>query len=264
MPANCFCAATRYGGHSLCGDRVFPGRVFSLTLNRIRALGQTITDAIRLIDTARLPDGGKLLLLQSGDQFSIELDNEELMGNTDHVSEEALATMTAERLPMGDPHVLIGGLGMGFTLGAAIGAWGPGATIDVAELIPEVVQWAKGPLAHVFGTKLSDPRVTVRVADVHDVIRGSTDHYDAIMLDVDNGPDGLVQMANDRLYGGEGLESAYLALRPGGILAVWSADPDIGFYRRLCAAGFVVDEVAVPAFAGSVHDDHVIWFATRP
>lgn len=228
-------------------------------------MAQTDTSDIRLIDSARLPDGGKLLLLQSGDAFSIELDEEELMGNTDHVSEEALAVMTAERLKRPDARVLIGGLGMGFTLGAALGAWGPQARIEVAELIPEIIAWAKGPLAGVFGTKLSDPRAKVRLADVHDVIAAERegDGFDAILLDVDNGPDGLVQAANDRLYGPRGLAAARAALKPGGILAVWSADPDTGFLQRLCEAGFSVEEQRVPAFLGSTHEIHVIWFATR-
>lgn len=220
-------------------------------------------EKIHLIDTAALPGGGQLLLLRCGSEFSIELENEELMGTTDHISEEALATLTAERLASLDGRVLIGGLGMGFTLGAALEAWGPGASISVAELLPEIIEWAEGPLAHVFDGKLSDPRVTVTLADVHDMIACARDHYDAILLDVDNGPDGFVQQANDRLYGDQGLRSARAALRRGGILAVWSADPDPAFARRLQRAGFAVDEVLVPAFVGTQTEKHCIWFAAR-
>lgn len=226
-------------------------------------MGQTQKDEILLVDTAILPDHRRLLLLQCGTDFSIELENEELMGTTDHISEEALATLTAERLGSLDGPILIGGLGMGFTLGAALEAWGTEASIFVAELVPEILTWANGPLAHVFDGKLSDPRVTVTLADVHDVIAGADAHYDAILLDVDNGPDGFVQAENDRLYGKAGLNSAHAALRPGGILAVWSADPDAEFRQRLQHAGFAVDEVMVPAFVGSRTEKHCIWFAAK-
>jgi spermidine synthase len=223
---------------------------------------------IRLIDKARLPGGGELLLLQSGTSFSIELDEEELMGNTDYVSEQALATMTAQRLGRDDGSILIGGLGMGFTLGAAMDAWGPQARIHVAELVPEILAWAKGPLAHVFAGKLDDPRVRVTLGDVHDAIARGVDargegQYDAILLDVDNGPDGFVQKENDRLYGPEGLRAAYAALRPGGVLAVWSADPDVRFTRALARAGFAVEAVPVPAYEGAQRDVHCLWFAMR-
>ncbi len=220
-------------------------------------------DPIRLIDTAVLPGGGKLLLLKCGDDFSIQMGDEELMGNCDHVSEEALATLVADRLPCLEGRVLIGGLGMGFTLGAALEAWGPGATVDLVELLPEVIAWANGPLAHVFGANLADPRLTVSRADVYDVIADAREDYDAILLDVDNGPDGFVQDANDRLYCHAGLRSAHAALRPGGMLAVWSAYRDADFVERLRRAQFTVEEMIVPAFVGSVSDKHWIWLASK-
>jgi spermidine synthase len=204
-----------------------------------------------------------LRLLRSGDHFSIHFGAEELMGSCDHVSEEALATLTCERLGNRDAHVLIGGLGMGFTLGAALAAWSPGSSIVVAELVPKIVTWAKGPVAHLFGADLSDPRVTIKVADVHDVIAAAPDQFDAIMLDVDNGPDGLIQAENERLYCHWGLKSAYDALKAGGVLAVWSAYPVDDFSERLEAVGFVVEQVETPAFIGEGHDFHYIWFATK-
>lgn len=230
--------------------------------------GSRRSSDIRLIDKARLPDGGELLLLQSGDAFSIELDEEELMGNTDYVSEQDLAHMTAQRLGRPDGAVLIGGLGMGFTLGAALEAWGPKARIRVAELVPEILTWARGPLAHVMAGKLDDPRVTVTLGDVHDVIaQGATAQdtgtFDAILLDVDNGPDGFVQKENDRLYGPAGLAAAHAALRPGGILTVWSADPDGSFTRALLEAGFDVEVALVPAYEGAREEQHCLWFARR-
>lgn len=185
------------------------------------------------------------------------------MGSCDHVSEEALATLTCERLGRRDGDVLIGGLGMGFTLGAALAAWSERSSITVAELVPKVVAWAKGPLAHIFRDHLSDPRLTIDVSDVHDVIADATDRFDAILLDVDNGPDGMIQQENERLYCKWGLRSAHAALKCGGILAIWSAYPAPGFAARLEDAGFDVEEVAVPAFTGSEDELHHIWFARR-
>jgi spermidine synthase len=134
----------------------------------------------------------------------------------------------------------------------------------VAELVPQVVLWAKGPLAHLFGNSLSDPRVTLKTGDVHDVIVDSNDHFDAILLDVDNGPDGFIQLENERLYCNWGLRAAYDALRAGGVLAVWSAYPEADFTNRLETAGFDVDEVRMPAFVGSEDEWHNIWFAAKP
>ncbi|MES2159481.1 MAG: spermidine synthase [Pseudomonadota bacterium] len=202
--------------------------------------------------------------MKSGNDFSIQYGSEELMGSCDHVSEEALATLTCDRLADGHGQVLIGGLGMGFTLGAALSAWSPRSAITVAELVPKIVTWAKGPLAHIFRDHLSDPRLTIEVADVHDVIAGATDRYDAILLDVDNGPDGLIQAENERLYCPWGLRSAYAALTVGGVLAIWSAYPAADFDARLAEAGFDVEERRVPAFAGSQDDFHHIWFASKP
>lgn len=232
----------------------------------------SITDAqqadtaypVEVIDTADIPGGGQLRLLKSGDHFSIRFGSEELMGSCDHVSEEALATLTCQRLANRDGHVLIGGLGMGFTLGAALSAWSAQSSITVVELVPKIVTWAKGPVAHIFRDHLSDPRVTVQVSDVHDVIAAASDRFDAILLDVDNGPDGLIQLENERLYCHWGLKSAHAALKDDGVLAVWSAYPVADFRYRLEDAGFVVEETRLPAFIGSDDDFHHIWFATKP
>ncbi|MET0589314.1 MAG: spermidine synthase [Novosphingobium sp.] len=223
-----------------------------------------VIDKVELIDTADVPGGGQLLLLKCGEDFSIEYGREELMGNCDFLSEQALATMTFDRLASTDGPVLIGGLGMGFTLGAALSAWGPKSPIVVAELLPKIVEWAKGPLAHVFAGSLDDPRVSIRLEDVHDVIDDAEEHFEAILLDVDNGPEGFIQLANERLYCNWGLRSAFSALRPGGVLAVWSAYSDADFGERLSAAGFDVDEISMPAYAGSEDRWHNIWFAAKP
>lgn len=202
--------------------------------------------------------------MRRGDDFSIRYCGDELMGSQVRHSEQALATLTCERLGHKGGRVLIGGLGMGFTLGAALAAWGPAARIVVAELVPQVVAWANGPLAGIFGTSLADPRVSLEVADVHDVIVRGVASFDAILLDVDNGPDGLIQLANDRLYCNWGLRAAYAALRPGGVLAVWSAYKDADFHERLESAGFAVEEVVMPAELDEADGWHIIWLASKP
>jgi spermidine synthase len=152
---------------------------------------------------------------------------------------------------------------MGFTLRAALGVLGPAAKVTVAELVPKIIEWAKGPMANLTAGCLSDPRVRVVEGDVASMIEAASGEYDAILLDVDNGPDGLTRAGNDRLYSSRGLEAARRALTPGGILAVWSAAPDTGFARRLSEARFEVDEVAVRARRNGKGPRHVIWFATK-
>lgn len=219
---------------------------------------------LELIDTAEIPGGGQLRLMRRGRDFMILIGRDELMSTRVRGSEEELATLTCERLRGQAPTMLIGGLGLGFTLGAARTALPPNATIIVAELVPSIVTWAKGPLAHIFGNSLSDPRVSVEICDVHDRIARATAAYDAILLDVDNGPDGLVHAGNDRLYGNQGLRAARAALKPGGVLAIWSAYPDKAFANRLKKAGFAVDEVKTRARDGRKGAHHVIWLATKP
>lgn len=216
-----------------------------------------------LLDTARVPGGGELRLLRRGAEFSIRLDGNELMNSRLSGSEQALATLACARIQSRTaPVVLIGGLGMGFTLRAALAELGPDARIVVAELVPAVVAWARGPMAEVFGDSLRDPRVTVREADVSGLLRSGRSAFDAILLDVDNGPEGLTRTANDALYDAKGLSVAHAALRPGGVLAVWSSGPDAGFVRRLRGAGFGVDEVNARANR-SRGARYVIWLATR-
>lgn len=220
--------------------------------------------SVELIDTAQIPNGGQLRLLRCGEDFSIQFGEDELMGSTAVTSEEALARLAVRRMGERRDRVLIGGLGMGFTLGAALAVLPAGAAIVVAELVPQVVAWARGPLAHLFGDTLADPRVSIEVRDVHDIIVDSPDTFDAILLDVDNGPDGFIDVANDRLYCNWGLRAAYAALRPGGVLAVWSAYEDDAFSRRLGNAGFVVDAVKVSDPDGHERAPYTIWLACRP
>ena len=216
------------------------------------------------LDRAALPDGNVLRLMRRDREFSIKLGVVELMTSRLFGSEEALATLTAERL-MGhrNPHILIGGLGMGFTLRAALGAFGPAARIVVAELVPAVVSWARGPMAELFGTCLDDVRVEIALADVAAWIRAPKTPYDAILLDVDNGPEAMTQSANDGLYSTRGLRAARAALRPGGVLAVWSQGPDVAFAQRFAKAGFCVEEKRVRARGARGGSRHVIWLGTR-
>ena len=217
-----------------------------------------------LIGSARVPGGGEeLRLFRRGGDFIIALDRNELMSSRMSGSEEALATMTIERLGQDAPRLLIGGYGMGFTLRAALARLGPGAELVVAELVPEIIDWARGPMVELAAGCLDDPRVRLLEIDVGTVIAEPGKPFDAILLDVDNGPDGLTRLANDRLYTRAGLAAARQALKPGGILAVWSAAPDPAFTRRLGGAGFDVDEVVVRARSNGKGPRHVIWFARR-
>ena len=218
-----------------------------------------------VLDTAQVPGGGgELRLKQRGAEFSIMLDHNELMNSRLSGSEEALATIACEKIRRRKmPRILIGGLGMGFTLRAALVALGPDARIVVAELVPAVIAWARGPMAEVFGASLTDPRVSIREADVGEVIRSDAAAFDAILLDVDNGPEGLTRKANDALYDLKGLGGARAALRSDGVLAVWSSGPNPKFTWRLRKAGFEVEEVRARANGSRGGARHVIWIATR-
>jgi spermidine synthase len=217
------------------------------------------------IDTARVPGSDEeLRLMRRGAEFSIMLGANELMNSRVSGSEVALATLAAKKIEkVAKPQVLIGGLGMGFTLRAALAALGSKAHIVVAELVPAVVAWARGPMADIFGDSLSDARVELRELDVAKVIERHPLTFDAILLDVDNGPEGLTRKANDALYDIPGLKRIRTALRPGGVLAVWSSGPNPKFSKRLGHAGFAVDEVTVRATASGGGARHVIWIATN-
>ncbi|MFW2852118.1 spermidine synthase [Sphingomonas sp. TX0543] len=216
-----------------------------------------------LLDSAAIPGGGHLHLYRHEQDYEILFGEEQLMGSWAYRSEKALATLVVDRLGERANSVLIGGLGMGFTLAAARAALSPAATIVVAELVPKVEAWARGHLAHIFGDSLADPRVTIEIRDVHDLIVERRGEFDAILLDVDNGPEGLVSLANERLYCNWGLKASHRALRPGGVLAIWSAFRDDEFAERLAGAGFDVEEVREPTGGGDDEAPHVIWLATR-
>jgi spermidine synthase len=218
------------------------------------------------IDCARVPGADvELRLMRRGAEFSMMLGPNELMNSRLSGSEEALATLACKRIEkVRRPDVLIGGLGMGFTLRAALEVLGSEARIVVAELLSAVITWARGPMAELFGDSLGDPRTVICHADVIDVIQSSASAFDAVLLDVDNGPEGLIRQANDALYDLKGLKAIRRALRPHGVLAVWSSGPNSLFSKRLRSAGFEVDEVGVRATTRRSGAHHVIWFATKP
>ncbi len=215
--------------------------------------------------TAQIPGGDTLTLVRHGRDFIIMLGRDELMGTRMQFSEEQLAKLTIDQLESGAPRILIGGYGMGFTYRAALASLLAGGRVVVAEIVPEILAWAKGPLEELTGDTLADPRGEVAIRDVSDLIAeaGEAKRFDAILLDVDNGPDGVVRDANDQLYTRTGLAKARDALNPGGFLAIWSAAPDPAFTRRLKAAGFAVEPREVRARPNNKGPRHTIWFARK-
>jgi spermidine synthase len=218
------------------------------------------------LGTAIVPGGGgELRLMQRGTEFVIMAGRIPLMNSRMSGSEEALATLSWEQIAARRaPRILIGGLGMGFTLRALLAVATPDTCITMVELVPEIVAWARGPLAEIFAGSLDDPRVRVETTDIAALIGARTANCDAILLDVDNGPDALSRPANDRLYSMSGLARSLAALRPGGVLAVWSVAPDAAFSKRLATAGFRVTEKTVRERNNGRGARHTIWLASRP
>ena len=216
-----------------------------------------------LLDTAPIPGGGELGLYQHGDEFAIGIvGGQDLMCTRTHGSEDALAEIALAIAGRVQPRVLIGGLGLGFTLASALSHLGPEAEVLVAELLPAVIEWNRGPLGERAGHPLRDERVTAHAADVSVILRAEPASFDAILLDVDNGPDGLTREGNHWLYSSSGLKASYRALRSKGVFAVWSAGPDRAFGKRLRKVGFAVEEVRVRA-RGRKGGRHLIWVARK-
>ncbi len=218
------------------------------------------------INRAEVPGHeGKITLLKRGKEFSIRTAGTELMNSRLHGSEGALAELTCSRMKRKSGQlILIGGLGMGYTLAAALEHSEPDTHITVSELIPAVVSWNREYLGHLAKMPLDNPRVSVEEEDVTETIRKRNSAWDAILLDVDNGPDGLTRKANDFLYSRFGLKTSFSALRSGGVLAVWSSSADEAFTRRLKQCGFRTESVAVPARKMGKGGKHTIWLAEKP
>lgn len=219
-----------------------------------------------LLDTAPVPGSASVMsLMRRGQELAIWVDNRELMGSRAHGSEDALAELAFACLKA-DPagvRVLIGGLGMGFTLAAALSQAGKDARVVVAELVPAVVTWNQGILGPIAGSPLLDPRTSVWPGDVAEPIRRPPEPWDLVLLDVDNGPTGLTRSDNNWLYSWQGLESIYKCLSPRGVLGVWSAAPDSAFTRRLGRAGFLSTEHTVRSRGARGGNRHTVWIATR-
>jgi len=216
-----------------------------------------------ILGKERAPEGGELVLYHRNGEYSIRVGGRELMSSRAHGSEEELARAACAGLGRG-ARVLIGGLGLGYTLRAALDALPGSTTVVVAELVPAVVTWNRGPLAPLAGRPLEDPRVELEPTDVGAVLRRAGPRWDAILLDVDNGPAALTRKANQALYGDTGLEVAKRALRAGGVLAVWSASPDKSFEKRLGKAGFKAESREVPARGSAGGPMHTLFFGRLP
>jgi len=216
-----------------------------------------------LLGTAAIPgDDGEMRLFRRGEEYAIRVGPHELMNSRVHASEDALAELACERLTdSSTARVLIGGLGMGFTLAGTLSRTGKAASIVVAELVPEVVEWNRNQMAAINGAAMADPRVTIDARDVAEVIRANRESFDAVLLDVDNGPSALTSKRNERLYSVNGLRAAREALRSKGILAVWSAGNDPAFTKRLQKARFAVEAVPVRARGRSGGSRFLIWIA---
>jgi len=219
---------------------------------------------LEILDCVPTPDGRELALYKQGDLFSIQIDRHDLMSSRAYASEEALSRLTVAELGgRKAPRLIIGGLDMGFTLRAALEAVGddPDAEIVVAEVFGAVIAWNRGVLGSLAGHPLEDPRVRVEEGDIADVVAGERRAFDAILLDIDNGPQALTLDSNERIYRQRGLHRLGRALTPGGILAIWSAENDPRFADRLRHTGFDVVVHRVHARATSKGRRHVIFLA---
>jgi spermidine synthase len=219
----------------------------------------------RLLDSAQVPGNSSgMCLFARGREFSIRVNGSELMNSRVHGSEDSLAQYSCDRIASRlSPRILIGGLGMGFTTAAALHRLDSESRVEVAELVPQVVEWNRKFLGELSGHPLRDPRITVRETDVALILQSEHQAYDAILLDVDNGPEGFTRKGNNLLYSEAGIKCAFAALKPAGVLAVWSAGPDAAFTRRLSRAGFAVEEIRVRGRGSAGGTRHTIWIATR-
>jgi len=236
--------------------------VSALTRGRLRAKSP-VMKPWETLDTAQVPDVGEVTLARRGDEYVLRVRGQTLMSSRRHGSEEALAEAgCADLVRKNGGRVLVGGLGFGYTVRAVLDRVGPGTRVTVAELLPAVVAWNRGPLAALAGAPLEDPRVTVVEGDVGALMSRQPATFDAILLDVDNGPTALTHPDNQGLYGLGGLSRAFQALRARGTLGVWSAGPAPGFERRMAQAGFTV-QVLHPAAHGTKGTRHTLFMGRR-
>jgi len=217
-----------------------------------------------LLDTVKVPISGEILTLNKrGHEYVIKVDGSVLMDSRLHASEDALAELAIRKISsVRKPCVLVGGLGMGHTLAAALKVLGPEAKVEVSEIMPAVVEWNRGPLSHLAGHPLIDPRVAVLMEDIAKVLKTHPSAYDAVLQDVDNGPEGLTLAANAWLYSEAGIKTAMSSLRPRGVLALWSAKPNKEFVRNLRKWGYSVEEVAARGRTLHRGPHYVVWLVS--
>ena len=216
------------------------------------------------IATAQTPDGGEMMLYQHGRDFSITVNGQDLMHSRQHESELELARLGCAHLAGGKaPKILIGGLGMGYTLRQALDMLDPRAQVVVGELLGDVVEWNRAFFGDLNGQPLEDERVALKTGDIFELISSSKSGFDAILLDVDNGPDAMTDSGNRRLYSREGIGACRRALRKQGCLAVWSAEPSKKFEQLLMGCSFQVSRYRVPAYKGSKSPSRFVWVAAE-
>ena len=216
------------------------------------------------IATARTPDGEEIVLFQRGRDFMIEVNGQDLMQSREHESERLLAQLgCAHLVDYKTPCVLIGGLGMGYTLRQALDVLSPDARVVVGELLDTVIEWNQAYLGELNGQPLGDGRVELKKGDVVELVSRSRERFDAILLDIDNGPGAMTASSNHHLYGREGIRACGRALRKPGVLAVWSAEPNRKFEQRLLRCGFHVRRFRVPAYKGGKSLSRLVWVASE-
>jgi spermidine synthase len=232
--------------------RCFYGQTFKIMKPRVK------------IAAARTPDGGEMVLYQHDSDFAIEINGQDLMHSRRHESELALARLGCAHLDGHQaPRILIGGLGMGYTLRQALDMLSPDAQVVVGELLGAVVEWNREFLGELNGRPLGDERVDLMTGDIVELISGSKSRFDAILLDIDNGPNAITDAGNRRLYGREGIGACRQALRDQGCLAVWSAEPSKKFEQLMMSCSFHVRRFRVPAYKGSKSQSHFVWVASE-
>lgn len=216
------------------------------------------------LGTTNTPDGGEMILYQHDHDFSIKINGHELMNSRQHESEMELARLGCAHLAGHTaPRVLIGGLGMGYTLRQTLDMLGSDATVIVSELLPAVIEWNRDLLGGLNGQPLEDKRTEIVTGDIFQLLSQSTGKFDAILLDIDNGPSAIVDSGNQRLYSPAGIQTCRRALRNKGCLAIWSGAPSKAFEQILMGCGFHVRRYKLNAYGGSSKKSLFVWVASE-
>jgi len=216
------------------------------------------------LGTVNTPDGGEMILYQHDHDFAIKINSHELMNSRQHESEMELARLGCAHLSgHATPRVLIGGLGMGYTLRQTLDMLGPDASVIVSELLPAVVDWNREFMKELNGQPLDDKRTEIITGDIYHLLMRSKNKFDAILLDIDNGPSAIVDSGNQRLYTPTGIQTCRRALRNQGCLAIWSGEPSKAFEKTLMSCGFHVRRYKLKAYSGSSKNSLYVWIASE-